>query len=229
MKEDQTLPAVYDAGGVQLLTGKQLKKIKELAEEIICTGEKMQKLITSTAEKYFAIGAILLEAEKKSTETMTAAKYADLTGLPERMISTAKKIYSRFYSKPEELKRLTLKNAVKLVGKDDAESSGDDGRQPTPIRIAAPTVQEGWPDCAEEFSLPTKSGANLDSYRLHADRKSGNIYLLHKGFGTAFPVASLTVEQPKSPLMESAYSNLMDSVQKDLEGYYAAVEQESYV
>ena len=88
------------------------------------------------------------------------------------------------------------------------------------VQYALPSGQVGY-DEDESFGLPTASGIPLSTYRFRA--KDGKFYLLHKGFPTAIPVASVTVDQPKTPSQQMAYDNMIVQTQKAFEEYYATI------
>ena len=108
-----------------------------------------------------------------------------------------------------------------LIGeKKDAQNGGET----SPVHYNLP---EGQLEYSNEFDfgLPTLSGIELTNYRLHADTKSGNFFLLSKKDKLPIPVGGLTVDQPHTEAMKAAYRELMTETQCLLERYYALIEQ----
>ena len=104
------------------------------------------------------------------------------------------------------------------------EKKESDGGETSPVQYNLP---EGQLEYSNEFDfgLPTLSGIVLTKYRLHADTKSGNFFLLSKKDKLPIPVGGLTVDQPHNETMKAAYNELLDQTQCALERYYALIEQ----
>ena len=211
---------VYDDDNNLIITSEERETINEIVEDIRHTAKKVEALMVSAAQNYFNLGEILERASKKATCSMTAAKYEAKTGIPARMVSTAFKIYKEFADNPEGLNGLTMREIAMRIG----EKKESDEGETSPVQYNLP---EGQLEYSNEFDfgLPTLSGIELTNYRLHADTKSGNFFLLSKKDKLPIPVGGLTVDQPHNETMKAAYNELLDQTQCALERYYALIEQ----
>lgn len=211
---------VYDDDNNLIITSEERETINEIVEDIRHTAKKVEALMVSAAQNYFNLGEILERASKKATCSMTAAKYEAKTGIPARMVSTAFKIYKEFANNPDGLTGLTMREIAMRIG----EKKESDGGETSPVHYNLP---EGQLEYSNEFDfgLPTLSGIELTNYRLHADTKSGNFFLLSKKDKLPIPVGGLTVDQPHNETMKAAYNELLDQTQCALEHYYALIEQ----
>lgn len=211
---------VYDDDNNLIITSEERETINGIVEDIRHTAKKVEALMVSAAQNYFNLGEILERASKKSTCSMTAAKYEAKTGIPARMVSTAFKIYKEFANNPEGLNGLTMRELAMRIG----EKKESDKGETSPVQYNLP---EGQLEYSNEFDfgLPTLSGIELTNYRLHADTKSGNFFLLSKKDKLPIPVGGLTVDQPHNETMKAAYNELLDQTQCALERYYALIEQ----
>jgi len=219
-RPSKTAP-VYDSNNNMLITSEERERINACVEDIKTASEKAESLIRTTARRYYDLGEILHSAEMRSTETMTAAKYEEMTGIPAWMVSNARKIYKKNEGEPEKLDNLSMREALALIS-DKKELPAGESAEPGKMVLPAPKM----PDWSGDFSLPPVSGVKLDNYRLHTDRETGILYLLRKGSLVSVPVARLTPTQPLSSGTEAAYRTMMDEVQGALEAYYNAVESE---
>ena len=211
---------VYDDDNNLIITSEERETINGIVEDIRHTAKKVEALMVSAAQNYFNLGEILERASKKATCSMTAAKYEAKTGIPARMVSTAFKIYKEFADNPEGLTGLTMREIAMRIG----EKKESDKGETSPVQYNLP---EGQLEYSNEFDfgLPTLSGIELTNYRLHADTKSGNFFLLSKKDKLPIPVGGLTVDQPHNETMKAAYNELLDQTQCALERYYALIEQ----
>ena len=211
---------VYNDDNNLIITSEERETINGIVEDIRHTAKKVEALMVSAAQNYFNLGEILERASKKSTCSMTAAKYEAKTGIPARMVSTAFKIYKEFANNPEGLNGLTMRELAMFIG----EKKESDKGETSPVQYNLP---EGQLEYSNEFDfgLPTLSGIELTNYRLHADTKSGNFFLLSKKDKLPIPVGGLTVDQPHNETMKAAYNELLDQTQCALERYYALIEQ----
>lgn len=211
---------VYDDDNHLIITSEEHETINGIVDDIRHTAKKVEALMVSAAQNYFNLGEILERASKKATCSMTAAKYEAKTGIPARMVSTAFKIYKDFADNPEGLNGLTMREIAMRIG----EKKESDEGETSPVQYNLP---EGQLEYSNEFDfgLPTLSGIVLTKYRLHADTKSGNFFLLSKKDKLPIPVGGLTVDQPRNETMKAAYNELLDQTQCALERYYALIEQ----
>lgn len=211
---------VYDDDNNLIITSEERETINGIVEDIRHTAKKVEALMVSAAQNYFNLGEILERASKKATCSMTAAKYEAKTGIPARMVSTAFKIYKEFANNPDGLTGLTMREIAMRIG----EKKESDEGETSPVHYNLP---EGQLEYSNEFDfgLPTLSGIELTNYRLHADTKSGNFFLLSKKDKLPIPVGGLTVDQPHNETMKAAYNELLDQTQCALERYYALIEQ----
>ena len=211
---------VYDDDNNLIITSEERETINGIVDDIRHTAKKVEALMVSAAQNYFNLGEILERASNKATCSMTAAKYEAKTGIPARMVSTAFKIYKEFANNPEGLTGLTMREIAMRIG----EKKESDKGETSPVQYNLP---EGQLEYSNEFDfdLPTLSGIVLTNYRLHADTKSGNFFLLSKKDKLPIPVGGLTVDQPHNETMKAAYNELLDQTQCALERYYALIEQ----
>ena len=211
---------VYDDDNNLIITSEERETINEIVEDIRHTAKKVEALMVSAAQNYFNLGEILERASKKATCSMTAAKYEAKTGIPARMVSTAFKIYKEFANNPDGLTGLTMREIAMRIG----EKKESDEGETSPVHYNLPEGQLEYTG-DYDFGLPTMSGIELSSYRLHADTKNGNFFLLSKKDKIPIPIGGLTVDQPHNDTMKAAYNELLVQTQYALERYYALIEQ----
>lgn len=216
-RPSKSAPVYVD--NVMVLSGEEHARINELMTGIVADTDKIQKLMLSTAERYFGMGAIIEMALKRAPASKAATK-ADVerwTQIPVRKVTVALKVYHQFKAAPQLIRNLSMRDVYLLIG-----DKPENGRKETEkVQYSLPREPELFD---EEFGLPTLSGVELRDYRLHADEHEGKFYLLKKGFGHAVPVAQLTVEQPKNTVQEDAYRKFMSDTQVALERYYLVLE-----
>lgn len=211
---------IYDDDRNMIITEAEHEEINQLVDDIKAKTVKLQKILCSGAKAYFRIGELLKAAEKRSTCRMTAKVYSDKTGVPERMVSTAIKIYKNFADSPEALEGISIRAAAMLVCPPDDKEDG-----PEQVTFMPELPKGQLPDYSEDFGLPTASGIDLQRFRLRADLHERKMYLLRKGCPGAFPIMEFSVEEPKNDTMQMAYDKFVDEVQKATERYYGIVEQ----
>lgn len=211
---------VYDDDNNLIITSEERETINAIVDDIRHTAKKVEALMVSAAQNYFNLGEILERASKKATCSMTAAKYEAKTGIPVRMVSTAFKIYKEFANNPDGLTGLTMREIAIRIG----EKKESDKGETSPVQYNLPEGQLEYTG-DYDFGLPTMSGIELSSYRLHADTKNGNFFLLSKKDKIPIPIGGLTVDQPHNDTMKAAYNELLVQTQCALERYYALIEQ----
>lgn len=211
---------IYDDDRNMIITEAEHEEINQLVDDIKGKTVKLQKLLYSSAKAYFRIGELLKAAEKRSTCRMTAKVYSEKTGVPERMVSTAIKIYMNNAANPEALEGMSIRAAAMLICPPDEKK---DGAEQVSFMPELPKGQ--LPDYSEDFGLPTASGIDLQRFRLRADLHERKMYLLRKGCPGAFPIMEFSVEEPKNDTMQMAYDKFVAEVQKATERYYGIVEQ----
>lgn len=211
---------IYDDDRNMIITEDEHEEINQLVDDIKAKTVKLQKILCSGAKAYFRIGELLKMAEKRSTCRMTARIYSEKTGVPERMVSTALKIYNNFADNPEALEGMSIRAAAMLVCPPDDKENG-----PEQVTFMPELPKGQLPDYSEDFGLPTASGIDLQRFRLRADLHERKMYLLRKGCPGAFPIMEFSVEEPKNDTMQMAYDKFVDEVQKATERYYGIVEQ----
>lgn len=212
---------VYDDDRNIIITSEEHETINNIVDEITHSAKKVEQLVRSTARNYLFLGSMLYKASSKATCTMTAAKYEAKTGIPARMVSTAMKVFKKFANNPEAIDGLTMREIAMLIG-DKKESL--DGGETSLVKYNLPEGQLEYTG-DYDFGLPTMSGIELSSYRLHADTKNGNFFLLSKKDKIPIPIGGLTVDQPHNDTMKAAYNELLVQTQCALERYYALIEQ----
>ena len=211
---------VFDDDNNLIITSEERETINAIVDDIRHTAKKVEALMVSAAQNYFNLGEILERASKKATCSMTAAKYEAKTGIPARMVSTAFKIYKEFANNPDGLTGLTMREIAMRIG----EKKESDEGETSPVHYNLPEGQLEYTG-DYDFGLPTMSGIELSSYRLHADTKNGNFFLLSKKDKIPIPIGGLTVDQPHNDTMKAAYNELLVQTQCALERYYALIEQ----
>lgn len=211
---------IYDDDRNMIITEDEHEEINQLVDDIKAKTVKLQKILCSGAKAYFRIGELLKAAEKRSTCRMTAKVYSDKTGVPERMVSTAIKIYKNFADNPEALEGMSIRAAAMLISEREEKEDG-----PEQVSYMPELPKGQLPDYSEDFGLPTASGVDLQRFRLRADLHERKMYLLRKGCPGAFPIMEFSVEEPKNDTMQMAYDKFVDEVQKATERYYGIVEQ----
>ena len=213
--------SVY-VNNVLIATEAEREEINSLANQIDISITKAKKHITDAVISHFDLGAIIeTKILPRWTGKCTANDIAEKLQLSAKMVLDATKIYKGFKDNREALEGMAVSTALAFLREQKKVEKTEKTDQ---VQYALPTGQVGY-DEDESFGLPTASGIQLSTYRFRA--KDGKFYLLHKGFPTAIPVASVTVDQPKTPSQQMAYDNMMVQTQKAFEEYYAAIEAES--
>lgn len=209
--------AVY-IGGVLVMSSADHGKFNTLAGELVRDGKKLEELVNSAVKKHFALGEIVTAAAEKLPRGATNKDLADALKVPQNLIGTSFRVYRKFRDYPEALEDLTFREVAALISeRKPAEGSGRER-----IEYSLPAGQ--LEDLADSFGLPTLSGVRLESHRLRYNQ--GEFYLIRKGFNVPLPVVRMSVEQPRNETMAGAYALMRDEVQKALERYYKACEEE---
>ena len=209
--------AVY-IGGVLVMSSADHGKFNTLAGELVRDGKKLEELVNSAVKKHFALGEIVTAAAEKLPRGATNKDLADALKVPQNLIGTSFRVYRKFRDYPEALEDLTFREVAALISeRKPAEGSGRER-----IEYSLPVGQ--LEDLADSFGLPTLSGVRLESHRLRYNQ--GEFYLIRKDFNVPLPVVRMSVEQPRNETMEGAYALMRDEVQKALERYYKACEEE---
>lgn len=209
--------AVY-IDGVLVVKESEREEINNLAAQIDTSITKAKKHITDAVVSHFALGEIIeTKILPRWVGKCTAQEVAEKIQIPAKVILDASKIYKGFKDNREALEGMAVSTALAFLREQKKVEKTEQ------VQYALPSGQVGY-DEDESFCLPTASGIPLSTYRFRA--KDGKFYLLHKGFPTAIPVASVTVDQPKTPSQQMAYDNMMVQTQKAFEEYYATIEAE---
>lgn len=210
--------AVY-VNNVLIATEAEREEINSLANQIDVSITKAKKHITDAVLSHFALGEIIeTKILPRWCGKCTANDVAEKLQLSAKMVLDATKIFKGFRENPEALQGMAVSAALAFLREQKKIEKGEK------VQYALPSGQIGF-DEEDSFGLPTISGIELNTYRFRTS-KDGKFYLLHKGFPTAIPVASVTVDQPKTPAQQMAYDNMMTQTQKAFEEYYAAIEAE---
>lgn len=210
--------AVY-IDGVLVVKESEREEINNLAAQIDVSISKAKKHITDAVVSHFALGEIIeTKILPRWCGKCTANDVAEKLQLSAKMVLDATKIFKGFRENPEALQGMAVSAALAFLREQKKVEKTEQ------VQYALPSGQVGYNE-DESFGLPTASGIPLSTYRFRA--KDGKFYLLHKGFPTAIPVASVTVDQPKTPSQQMAYDNMMVQTQKAFEEYYATIEAES--
>ena len=209
--------AVY-IDGVLVVKESEREEINNLAAQIDTSITKAKKHITDAVISHFALGEIIeTRILPRWVGKCTAQEVAEKIQIPAKVVLDASKIYKGFKDNREALEGMAVSTALAFLREQKKVEKTEQ------VQYALPSGQVGY-DEDESFGLPTASGIPLSTYRFRA--KDGKFYLLHKGFPTAIPVASVTVDQPKTPSQQMAYDNMMVQTQKAFEEYYATIEAE---
>ena len=209
--------AVY-IDGVLVVKESEREEINNLAAQIDISISKAKKHITDAVVSHFALGEIIeTKILPRWVGKCTAQEVAEKIQIPAKVVLDASKIYKGFKDNREALEGMAVSTALAFLREQKKVEKTEQ------VQYALPSGQVGY-DEDESFGLPTASGIPLSTYRFRA--KDGKFYLLHKGFPTAIPVASVTVDQPKTPSQQMAYDNMMVQTQKAFEEYYATIEAE---
>ena len=209
--------AVY-IDGVLVVKESEREEINNLAAQIDTSITKAKKHITDAVISHFALGEIIeTKILPRWVGKCTAQEVAEKIQIPAKVVLDASKIYKGFKDNREALEGMAVSTALAFLREQKKVEKTEQ------VQYALPSGQVGYNE-DESFGLPTASGIPLSTYRFRA--KDGKFYLLHKGFPTAIPVASVTVDQPKTPSQQMAYDNMMVQTQKAFEEYYATIEAE---
>ena len=209
--------AVY-IDGVLVVKESEREEINNLAAQIDNSITKAKKHITDAVVSHFALGEIIeTKILPRWVGKCTAQEVAEKIQIPAKVVLDSSKIYKGFKDNREALEGMAVSTALAFLREQKKVEKTEQ------VQYALPSGQVGY-DEDESFGLPTASGIPLSTYRFRA--KDGKFYLLHKGFPTAIPVASVTVDQPKTPSQQMAYDNMMVQTQKAFEEYYATIEAE---
>ena len=209
--------AVY-IDGVLVVKESEREEINNLAAQIDTSITKAKKHITDAVLSHFALGEIIeTKILPRWVGKCTAQEVAEKIQIPAKVVLDSSKIYKGFKDNREALEGMAVSTALAFLREQKKVEKTEQ------VQYALPSGQVGYNE-DESFGLPTASGIPLTTYRFRA--KDGKFYLLHKGFPTAIPVASVTVDQPKTPSQQMAYDNMMVQTQKAFEEYYATIEAE---
>lgn len=209
--------AVY-IDGVLVVKESEREEINNLAAQIDTSITKAKKHITDAVISHFALGEIIeTKILPRWVGKCTAQEVAEKIQIPAKVVLDASKIYKGFKDNREALEGMAVSTALAFLREQKKVEKTEQ------VQYTLPSGQVGYNE-DESFGLPTASGIPLSTYRFRA--KDGKFYLLHKGFPTAIPVASVTVDQPKTPSQQMAYDNMMVQTQKAFEEYYATIEAE---
>lgn len=209
--------AVY-IDGVLVVKESEREEINNLAAQIDTSITKAKKHITDAVVSHFALGEIIeTKILPRWVGKCTAQEVAEKIQIPAKVVLDASKIYKGFKDNREALEGMAVSTALAFLREQKKVEKTEQ------VQYALPSGQVGY-DEDESFGLPTASGIPLSTYRFRA--KDGKFYLLHKGFPTAIPVASVTVDQPKTPSQQMAYDNMIVQTQKAFEEYYSIIESE---
>ena len=209
--------AVY-IDGVLVVKESEREEINNLAAQIDTSITKAKKHITDAVVSHFTLGEIIeTKILPRWVGKCTAQEVAEKIQIPAKVVLDSSKIYKGFKDNREALEGMAVSTALAFLREQKKVEKTEQ------VQYALPSGQVGY-DEDESFGLPTASGIPLTTYRFRA--KDGKFYLLHKGFPTAIPVASVTVDQPKTPSQQMAYDNMMVQTQKAFEEYYATIEAE---
>lgn len=209
--------AVY-IDGVLVVKESEREEINNLAAQIDVSITKAKKHITDAVVSHFALGEIIeTKILPRWVGKCTAQEVAEKIQIPAKVVLDSSKIYKGFKDNREALEGMAVSTALAFLREQKKVEKTEQ------VQYALPSGQVGY-DEDESFGLPTASGIPLSTYRFRS--KDGKFYLLHKGFPTAIPVASVTVDQPKTPSQQMAYDNMMVQTQKAFEEYYATIEAE---
>lgn len=209
--------AVY-IDGVLVVKESEREEINNLAAQIDTSITKAKKHITDAVVSHFALGEIIeTKILPRWVGKCTAQEVAEKIQISAKVVLDSSKIYKGFKDNREALEGMAVSTALAFLREQKKVEKTEQ------VQYALPSGQVGY-DEDESFGLPTASGIPLSTYRFRA--KDGKFYLLHKGFPTAIPVASVTVDQPKTPSQQMAYDNMIVQTQKAFEEYYATIEAE---
>lgn len=209
--------AVY-IDGVLVVKESEREEINNLAAQIDTSITKAKKHITDAVVSHFTLGEIIeTKILPRWVGKCTAQEVAEKIQIPAKVVLDSSKIYKGFKDNREALEGMAVSTALAFLREQKKVEKTEQ------VQYALPSGQVGY-DEDESFGLPTASGISLSTYRFRS--KDGKFYLLHKGFPTAIPVASVTVDQPKTPSQQMAYDNMMVQTQKAFEEYYATIEAE---
>ena len=210
--------AVY-INNVLIATEAEREEINSLANQIDISITKAKKHITDAVISHFDLGAIIeTKILPRRSGKCTANDKDEKIQLSAKMVLDATKIYKGFKDNREALEGMAVSTALAFLREQKKVEKGEK------VQYSLPAGQIGF-DEEDSFGMPTISGIELNTYRFRTS-KDGKFYLLHKGFPTAIPVASVTVDQPKTPAQQMAYDNMMNQTQKAFEEYYATIEAE---
>lgn len=216
-RPSKTDPVVID--GVTVLTGDERKRLTELVSGIQSDTDKIQRLMITTASRYYQMGEILSECAMRVKGLPTLAKIASSTGIKELMISKAIRIYRHFKSNPEMLNNLSMWDVMRIVA--PPKDTGDEKKAHAPPAVLPGQLEFG----SDSFGLAPLSGVSLTNYRI-TDGGAGKLYMIKKGINIPVPVSQITINPPDKDdeVMTGAYGELMSEIQCALERYFSVVE-----
>ena len=211
--------AIYIDGAL-IVTESEREQINSLANQIDTDITKIKKHMQTAVLAHYDLGEIIeCKILPRWIGKSTAQDVANKLQIPASLVLNASKIFKGFRNNPEMLEGMAVSAALSFLReKRKAEKMEK-------IQYALPNNQLGYAE-EEFFGLPTLSGITLDTYRVR-NGNDGKLYLLHKGIPTAIPVASVTVDQPKTPNQELAYKRMLEKTQTAFEEYYSVIEQEA--
>ena len=191
-------------------------------KQINAIGKKVEGLIRSAAQLHFITGQKLRQAQEEFINyrlVQTFKQIAEITGLPERRVKTAMKIYQEFKDDPERLESLTVQECMRLIG----EKEGGEKKKTEVIEYAGDEQREF--DFEELFERQPLSRVELNQYRVMVTGES-EIWLVKKGLNVPMKIMDIFTGSANTPEISLAHKKLLHDVQSAAEEFYSVYERQ---
>lgn len=193
-------------------------------KQINAIGKKVEGLIRNAAQLHFITGQKLRQAQEEFINyrlVQTFKQIAEITGLPERRVKTAMKIYQEFKDDPERLESLTVQECMRLIG--EKEGEGSEKKKAEAIEYAGDERREF--DFEELFERQPLSRVELNQYRVMVTGES-EIWLVKKGLNVPMKIMDIFTGSANTPEISLAHKKLLHDVQSAAEEFYSVYERQ---
>ena len=193
-------------------------------KQINAIGKKVEGLIRSAAQLHFITGQKLRQAQEEFINyrlVQTFKQIAEITGLPERRVKTAMKIYQEFKDDPERLESLTVQECMRLIGEKDGE--GGEKKRQEAIEYAGDERRDF--DFEELFNQQPLSKGELNRYRVMVTGDS-ELWIVKRGLNVPMKIIDIFTGSSSVPAVSLAHKKLLYDVQSAAEEFYAVYERQ---
>ena len=211
--------------GQQFMGIRDIKKVAAIFAAIDEHEQAAVKLVQNTALAYYDAGNILTAALRQwnyKARGLSVKAIAEASGLAEKRITLALKIFKSCENHPDILKGLSLRDALKLIA--PPPENGKDGYNR--VDLGGDPGQAEL-DFGELFNLPASANQALQNYRTVGDLLN-EIVVVHRTKDNCMVTKSFArfhEDLPQDPMLRMAYKTMSQKTQAAIEDYLSALEQ----